>query len=85
MWTPGIEKLIRAGSDLVLQIHYTPNGKEAEDQIEIGPVSQRDAHRTRGWLCRPESQLQDSAGFPNGATILGLLTHMHLSGKALTA
>ena len=38
MWRPGIGKLIRAGSDLVLQIHYTPNGKETEDQIKIGLV-----------------------------------------------
>ena len=30
--------MIKAGSDLVLQIHYTTNGKEAEDHTQVGLV-----------------------------------------------
>ncbi|HEY7091410.1 MAG TPA: cytochrome c, partial [Tepidisphaeraceae bacterium] len=29
-------KLIPAGSDIVLQVHYTPNGKTAQDQTRVG-------------------------------------------------
>src|SRR5205823_2586553 len=47
VYTPGMvpdvlrqnqARLIEAGADLVLQIHYTPNGKESEDQTKIGLV-----------------------------------------------
>jgi hypothetical protein len=32
----GVGKFIRKGSDLVLQIHYHPNGKEETDQSSVG-------------------------------------------------
>src|ERR1700736_1356118 len=39
IWRPGLGKLIKAGSDIVLQIHYTPNGKKAvEDETKVGLV-----------------------------------------------
>src|SRR5208282_2869427 len=31
-------KLIPAGSDLVFEMHYTPNGTEGEDQTKVGFV-----------------------------------------------
>ena len=36
--SPGRGRKIRAGSDLVLEMHYTPNGKEARDRSRIGLV-----------------------------------------------
>ena len=36
--SPGQGKLIKAGSDIVLQIHYTTNGKPAKDRTKIGMV-----------------------------------------------
>src|SRR5579872_6718738 len=38
MWRPGLGKMIKAGSDLVLQIHYTTNGKETTDHTKVGMV-----------------------------------------------
>ncbi len=35
-WLEGGAKLIQAGSDLVLEMHYNPNGKEATDHSEVG-------------------------------------------------
>src|SRR5215471_7322172 len=35
---PNQARLIKAGSDLVLQIHYTTNGKSTQDQTRIGLV-----------------------------------------------
>jgi len=31
IWRPGLAKKIQAGSDLVMQIHYTANGKDSDD------------------------------------------------------
>lgn len=91
---PGTGKLIRAGSDLVLQIHYTPNGKETDDQTKIGFIfaKEKPAQRVIG-LSGQNLNFQIPPGdpnyrvdakpviFPNGATILGFLPHMHLRGK----
>ena len=33
---PGMAKFIKAGSDLVFEIHYTPTGKRVTDRTEIG-------------------------------------------------
>ena len=34
---PGQAKLIKAGSDIIFQVHYTPNGKAVRDQHKAGP------------------------------------------------
>jgi hypothetical protein len=93
-WPPGIGKLIPAGSDLVLQIHYTPNGKETDDRIKIGLVFAKETptERVVGFAGQnlsfkippgdPNFRVEARNTFPNGATILGFLPHMHLRGKA---
>ena len=45
--SPGQAKLIRAGSDLIFQIHYTANGKETKDKTSMGIIfaKQRPAER----------------------------------------
>src|SRR5260370_41462199 len=35
---PGEGKLIKAGSDFVFEVHYTPNGKPTTDQTKLGLV-----------------------------------------------
>jgi hypothetical protein len=35
-WLPNGAKQIRAGSDIVFEMHYSPNGKEVTDYSEIG-------------------------------------------------
>ena len=35
---PGQAKLIKAGSQLVFQMHYTPNGKESKDRSIVGLI-----------------------------------------------
>ncbi len=36
MWLPNGAKQIRAGSDIVFEMHYSPNGKEVTDYSEFG-------------------------------------------------
>jgi len=38
---PGEAKLIKAGSQLIFQMHYTPNGKEAKDRSMVGLIFAR--------------------------------------------
>jgi hypothetical protein len=97
VWADGMAKLIPAGSDLVFEIHYTPNGKRTTDRTRVGMVFAAFAGS------RPEKRvltLQMSnerfvippddpnyrvtvwGSLPNDALLLGFFPHMHLRGKA---
>lgn len=91
---PGQAKLIPAGSDIVLQIHYTSNGKPAEDISEVGIVFSKDKPTQRLLsLAVTTNRFEIPAGDPNyrveaklkledDATLLSLLPHMHFRGKS---
>ena len=90
----GMAKLIPAGSDLVLQIHYTPNGKAVADRTKIGLVFANSAPPQRvltlqlgnGNINIPPGEanysLSRSGTLPNDCYLLNLFPHMHLRGKA---
>jgi hypothetical protein len=90
---PGQAKLIRAGSDIILQVHYTTNGKPGVDRSRIGLVFAKEAPRQRvftvsavnGTFKIPagEANHRVDAEFELGApaTIYGLHPHMHGRGK----
>ena len=44
---PGEAKLIKAGSDIVLQLHYTPNGKATTDRTRIGLIFAKEPPQRR--------------------------------------
>jgi hypothetical protein len=90
---PGQGRLVRAGSDLVLQVHYTPNGKATEDQTKIGLVFAREAPTERvvsmsvsnvQFAIPPgDSNYEVSAEgkIQTDMTLISLFPHMHLRGK----
>lgn len=92
-WKPTQGKLIKAGSDLVLQIHYTPKGKATSDQTKVGLVfsTQPPAERiltvsianTRFVIPPgdPAFEVMGRARFPNSAQVINFFPHMHLRGK----
>ncbi len=94
MWKPGVGKRIPAGSDLVMQIHYTTNGKAALDQAKIGLVFAKHPPARRALTLPPANlgfrippgdanyRVDARLIFPNGATVLSFFPHMHLRGKA---
>ncbi|MBZ5608619.1 MAG: thiol-disulfide isomerase [Acidobacteriia bacterium] len=94
MWRPGLGKMIKAGSDLVLQIHYTTNGKESEDNTKIGLVFAKQKPTERAVTMAgsslgfaippgdPNYRVDAKNTFPNGVTILNFFPHMHVRGKA---
>jgi hypothetical protein len=92
---PGQGKLIRAGSDLVFQMHYTTNGKAARDRSQAGFVFARETPKQRVMtLAAGNNKFAIPPGADNhkvdgsmtlhaDTELVGLLPHMHLRGKAM--
>jgi hypothetical protein len=90
----GQAKLIKAGSDIVLQMHYTTNGKVATDRSRVGIVFAKEpvTHRvvtlaaTNGKFVIPANadnhQVDSAITLHAESELVGLLPHMHLRGKA---
>jgi hypothetical protein len=101
-WTPGSTpffapkgsaRLIAAGSTLVFEMHYEPNGRETQDQTRIGlrfaKHPPRDAISAEFTM---QTELDIPPGDPNheekacfelmrDATLFALKPHMHLRGR----
>jgi hypothetical protein len=94
VWPPGMAKLIKKGSDLVLEIHYTPNGKPAADQTRVAMVFAKSPPEKRiltlqmgndRFVIPPgarDHRVTVWGTLPNDALLLGFFPHMHLRGKA---
>ena len=94
VWRTGLAKRIPAGSDLVLQIHYTANGTETTDQTQIGLVFAKEPPADRVMTIGafnsgfhippgdPSYKVEGKNVLPNGATILSFFPHMHVRGKS---
>ncbi len=46
-WQPGFAKLVPAGSDIVLQMHYTTHGHPMQDKTSVGLVFSKEPPRKR--------------------------------------
>jgi hypothetical protein len=94
IWPEGMAKLIPARSDLVFEIHYTPNGKAAIDRtsVSIGFAKSPPAKRVLTLQMGndrfaippgdPNYRVTVWGTIPNDALLLGFFPHMHLRGKA---
>jgi hypothetical protein len=92
---PGVAIKIPAGADLVWQMHYTPNGKEAKDKSQVGFVFYKGKEppkrfsNTRGisnntFVIPPgaSNYLSESEWVvPRDTLLLSFMPHMHLRGK----
>lgn len=93
---PGQAKLIKAGSDVVFQMHYTANGKSAaKDRSKVGFVFAKEppTHRVLT-LAATENKFTIPPGADNhkvdgaitlhrDSELVSLLPHMHLRGRAM--
>lgn len=89
-------KLIPAGADFVLQVHYHKTGKPERDQTRVGLYFAKEPIDHRVLVSRVNSRgLQIPAGetnhiargtlpVPGNATILEIFPHMHLLGRSMT-
>ncbi len=94
VWLPGMAKLIKAGSDLVLEIHYTPNGKRTTDRTRVAVVFAKTPPEKRiltlqmgndHFVIPPgarDHRITVWGTLPNDALLLGFFPHMHLRGRA---
>jgi hypothetical protein len=93
MYEPGQAKLIKAGSDIIFQIHYMTNGKASTDRSRIGLVFAKEPPAKRVLtLSATNGKFKIPAGDPNykveaefeirtAVTLYGLHPHMHGRGK----
>jgi hypothetical protein len=94
VYPPGMAKLVKAGSDLVFEIHYTPSGKAVEDRIKVamvfsdGPPAKRvltlQMDNEKFLIPAGERDFRISVWgtLPNDALLLGFFPHMHLRGSS---
>ena len=94
VWPRGMAKRVRAGSDLVFEIHYTPNGKSARDRERVGLVFANSPPEKAVLTLQMgndtftippgerDYRVRVGGTLPNDALLLGFFPHMHLRGKA---
>jgi hypothetical protein len=94
MFQAGEAKLIPAGSDIVLEIHYMPEGKAGEDRSRLGLVLAKDPPRQRAMTLQAgnssfkippgDANFRVDASYttPEDVTLVGLHPHMHMRGKS---
>jgi len=92
---PGQARLVRAGSDMLFQMHYTTNGHGTKDRTRVGivfaktPPSQRvvnDAVMNTSLRIpagAPNHEVKGTVKFLSDTTIGGFGPHMHVRGKAM--
>jgi hypothetical protein len=91
---PGEGKLIKAGSDIVFEVHYTPNGKATTDQTKLGLVLAKAAPKERVLTLSasngtfkippgdPDYKVDASFEVQKPVKLVGLHPHMHSRGKS---
>jgi len=106
VWTPGMTPRfypqnagmkVRKGTDMVLQLHMHPSGKEETDQSRVAlyfadkPIERA---MSRGPFVvgsilidipagKPDHEIRSSVTIPADVTLISLLPHMHLIGKEM--
>lgn len=91
---PGQAKLIKAGSDIIIQMHYTANGKAALDRSRLGLTFAKQPPAQRIFTLGvvngrfvippgdPDYRADAKMRFQESTTVLRLEPHMHLRGKS---
>jgi len=92
-WQPGQAKLIPAGADVVLQLHYSTNGTAGDDRTKVGFAFAKEPPRERvlsavakSWDFvippgDPNHEVHSSVKFAADVKLVSLHPHMHYRGK----
>ncbi len=90
---PGEGKLIKAGSDIVFEVHYTPNGTATTDQTKLGLVFAKTPPKERVLTLSasngtfkippgdPDYRVDATFNVLKDVKLVGLHPHMHSRGK----
>ncbi len=93
VYNPGIGKFVPAGSSILLQVHYTPNGKIRTDRSRVGIIFAKETPKyeaiTHG-IANNRFKIPAGDGsyevksrfkFNSDSHLLSFMPHMHLRGK----
>jgi hypothetical protein len=90
----GQAKLIKAGSELIFQLHYTTDGKPGRDRSRVGLILAREKPRQRVMMLAAANvrfsvppgdadyRVDARVTLHQESTLVSLLPHMHLRGKS---
>jgi hypothetical protein len=93
IFRPGTALMVKAGSVLILQMHYTTNGLAAKDKSSVGMIFAKQPPQLEmrtGAFVNPlfvippgasNHQVDSAIEFTEDAHIWGLIPHTHLRGK----
>lgn len=94
MYKDGQAKLIPAGSDIVLEVHYMPSGTATSDQTRLGLVFAKGPVTQRAMTLSADNSsfkipphhanypVESSYTAPEDMILVGMHPHMHLRGKS---
>jgi len=94
VYPEGLAKLVPKGSQIVFELHYTPNGKAGRDRSSIGLVLAKkppqmaattDAIFTEKFAIPPGADghvVKAARTYDRPVTLIALTPHMHLRGKS---
>ncbi len=92
----GVARRLRAGSEIIFQMHYTTNGMETTDRTSIGlifakepPVKMSRGNNilNAGFLIpagAPNHEVRGTRVFNEDTTLMDMTPHMHMRGKDMT-
>jgi hypothetical protein len=93
MLKPGQAKLVKAGTDIVLQMHYTANGKAGSDRSRVGLIFSKEPPKERIFTSAasnnkfvipagdPAHRVDSSIELLGDTRLISFMPHMHLRGK----
>jgi mono/diheme cytochrome c family protein len=96
VFEPGVARLLRGNSDLVLQIHYTTNGTEATDRTKVALIFAKEPPKklaAGGLALNPRfvipageasHEVTAMQTIAKDSLITGFTPHMHVRGKDMT-
>jgi len=89
----GVARLVKAGTEIIFQMHYTPNGKAATDKSYVGlffakepPREQMLGHMILNVSFKipagdPNYEVRSTWTVPEDIIVRSMMPHMHLRGK----
>jgi hypothetical protein len=93
VFEPGVARLLRGHSDIIMQIHYTPNGTEAKDRTTVAVIYAKQPptkFAAGGFVLNPRFVIPANDGnaevrgmqtLTKDTLVTSLTPHMHVRGK----
>ena len=92
----GVARLLRGNQDIILQMHYTTNGKEASDRTRVGIIYAKEPPKklaAGGMVLQPRfvipaydgnAEVRGRTRLRRDTVVTTLTPHMHVRGKDMT-